>query len=104
MLGCSGTMRHHAGLAGLRLSDQQDTLVPVDVGHIQPDRLADEHPVAASSPNSVWPRLGDRPQREADLSVDRGGRQIPVPQYLADLGQRDSLGQQLGRQRVTQPM
>jgi hypothetical protein len=49
--------------------------------------------------------LGDRPQRDqVDLGVDRGGRQIPVPQHLADVGQRDPVGQQLGRQRVPQPM
>ena len=41
---------------------------------------------------------------EVDLGVDRGGGQIAVPQHLADVGERHSLGQHLAIQGVTQPM
>ena len=41
---------------------------------------------------------------EIDLGVDRGGGQIPVTEHLADLDELGAPTQQLGCQRVAQPV
>ncbi len=39
-----------------------------------------------------------------DLGVDRGGREVPVTEHLADLGECRPVAQHVGGQRVTQPV
>lgn len=78
--------------------------------------LAFKAPIRAIPPALVSDRPGCSPGRsgpglregaqpaQVHLGVDRGGGQVAVSQHLADLRQRGPSRQQLGGQRVSQPM